>query len=75
MAHISLGFDLKTAVRVVNNVASGMGRMEFTEYCSKIPGKILLVSTDSFLISKSHLLQIFQVLKAALVCIEPTAGL
>lgn len=52
-----------------------MGRMEFTEYCSKIPGKILLVSPGSFLISKSHLLQIFQVLKAALVCIEPTAGL
>lgn len=67
--HISLSFDLNPMVRVVNSIASGMGRMKFTDCCSKIPGKITLVSTDSLSVSKSYL-QIFWVLKPALGCIE-----
>lgn len=70
----SLSFDPKAMIRVVNNVASGMGRMKFTECCSKIPGNIMLVSTDGLLISKSYL-QIFQVLKPTLGCIGQEDGL
>lgn len=47
---ILLSFNLKTMVTVVNNVTSSMRTMKYSEIkCSKVPGKIAMVSYKDLL--------------------------